>query len=48
VVAEGVEKEDQRSLLRLLQCDEMQGYLHSKPMPKRDLEGMLRGDTNLN
>jgi EAL domain-containing protein (putative c-di-GMP-specific phosphodiesterase class I) len=48
VVAEGVEKEEQRSLLRLLQCDEMQGYLHSKPMPKRDLEGMLRGDTNLN
>jgi PAS domain S-box-containing protein/diguanylate cyclase (GGDEF)-like protein len=33
VVAEGVETEEQASLLRLLNCDEMQGYLFSKPLP---------------
>ena len=31
VVAEGVETESR--LLRLLECDEMQGYLFSKPVP---------------
>jgi diguanylate cyclase (GGDEF)-like protein/PAS domain S-box-containing protein len=33
VVAEGVETEEQSRLLRLLGCDEMQGYLFSKPVP---------------
>ncbi|NDP40905.1 MAG: EAL domain-containing protein, partial [Rhodoferax sp.] len=33
VVAEGVETEEQARLLRLLNCDEMQGYLHSMPLP---------------
>jgi diguanylate cyclase (GGDEF)-like protein/PAS domain S-box-containing protein len=33
VVAEGVETEEQSRLLRLLRCDEMQGYLFSKPVP---------------
>jgi EAL domain-containing protein (putative c-di-GMP-specific phosphodiesterase class I) len=33
VVAEGVETEEQSSLLRLLSCDEMQGFLFSKPVP---------------
>jgi len=32
VVAEGVETEEQQRLLRLLDCDEMQGYLLSKPV----------------
>jgi diguanylate cyclase (GGDEF)-like protein len=32
VVAEGVETQEQARLLRLLDCDEMQGYLFSKPM----------------
>lgn len=32
VVAEGVETEEQASLLRSLSCDEMQGYLFCKPM----------------
>ncbi len=32
VVAEGVETEEQSRLLRLLSCDEMQGYLVSKPV----------------
>jgi diguanylate cyclase (GGDEF)-like protein len=33
VVAEGVETEAQASLLRGLECDEMQGYLFSRPVP---------------
>ena len=33
VVAEGVETAEQARLLRLLNCDEMQGYLSSKPLP---------------
>jgi diguanylate cyclase (GGDEF)-like protein len=33
VVAEGVETEDQSSLLRVIGCDEMQGFLFSKPLP---------------
>jgi diguanylate cyclase (GGDEF)-like protein/PAS domain S-box-containing protein len=33
VVAEGVETEEQANLLRLLNCDEMQGYLFCKPLP---------------
>jgi diguanylate cyclase (GGDEF)-like protein/PAS domain S-box-containing protein len=33
VVAEGVETQEQSGLLRLLRCDEMQGFLFSKPLP---------------
>ena len=32
-LAEGVEAKEQSHLLNLLQCDEMQGFLFSKPMP---------------
>ncbi len=32
VVAEGVEREEQAKILRLLRCDQMQGYLVSKPL----------------
>jgi diguanylate cyclase (GGDEF)-like protein/PAS domain S-box-containing protein len=38
VVAEGVETEEQSRLLRLLNCDEMQGYLFSKPVPAEIFE----------
>ena len=33
VIAEGVETEEHQQLLTLLQCDEMQGYLFSRPLP---------------
>ena len=32
VVAEGVETDEQSRLLRALNCDEMQGFLFSKPV----------------
>jgi diguanylate cyclase (GGDEF)-like protein/PAS domain S-box-containing protein len=38
VVAEGVETEEQSRLLRVLNCDEMQGYLFSKPLPREIFE----------
>lgn len=41
-VAEGVETEEQARLLRLLRCDQMQGYLYSPPVAKEKLEEMLR------
>jgi diguanylate cyclase (GGDEF)-like protein/PAS domain S-box-containing protein len=36
VVAEGVETEEQRSLLSALGCDEIQGYVFSRPVPWQD------------
>jgi len=38
VVAEGVETEEQSRLLRLLRCDEMQGFLFSKPVASEIFE----------
>jgi diguanylate cyclase (GGDEF)-like protein len=38
VVAEGVETEEQSHLLRLLNCDEMQGFLFSKAVPREIFE----------
>jgi EAL domain-containing protein (putative c-di-GMP-specific phosphodiesterase class I) len=43
VVAEGVDEEDQAKMLRLLRCDEMQGYLFCKPLPFAQMTEMLRG-----
>ncbi|MDX2368884.1 MAG: EAL domain-containing protein [Colwellia sp.] len=41
VVAEGVETKEQLRFLQDLNCDEIQGYLISKPMPSEDIIDLL-------
>ena len=41
VVAEGVETEEQAKILRLLKCDEMQGFLISQALPEPDFRNLL-------
>ena len=45
VLAEGVEKDEQRVLLRLAGCDEMQGYLFAKPRPAAEIDEALARPT---
>ena len=42
VVAEGVDSEKQAETLQALNCDQMQGYLVSKPVPVGELSELLR------
>ncbi|MCS3762021.1 bifunctional diguanylate cyclase/phosphodiesterase [Bradyrhizobium centrosematis] len=42
VVAEGVENAEQEAFLRTHGCDEMQGFLISKPVPAREMAELLR------
>ncbi len=41
VVAEGVESEEQLKFLHLLRCDEIQGYLFSKPIPAAEFKQLI-------
>jgi diguanylate cyclase (GGDEF)-like protein/PAS domain S-box-containing protein len=41
VVAEGVETEEQSSMLHTLQCDEVQGYLYGRPVPTNEVSAMV-------
>jgi PAS domain S-box-containing protein/diguanylate cyclase (GGDEF)-like protein len=41
VVAEGVETDEQLKILRLLKCDEMQGFLLSRPVPPDEIASFL-------
>jgi diguanylate cyclase (GGDEF)-like protein/PAS domain S-box-containing protein len=47
VIAEGVEAEEQLHFLRLLRCDEMQGYLFCRPVAAADFEHVLAEGRNL-
>ncbi len=41
IMAEGVETEEQRVLLRLAGCEEMQGFLFAKPAPREAIDRLL-------
>jgi len=41
VVAEGVDAEEQAKVLDRLGCDQLQGYLFSKPLPFDDMTALL-------
>ena len=43
VVAEGVETVEQEGFLVEHECDYLQGYLFSRPVPAEEVEGVLRG-----
>jgi diguanylate cyclase (GGDEF)-like protein len=43
VIAEGVETEEQMIFLRERRCEEMQGYLFSRPVPAGEFEKLLPG-----
>ena len=41
VIAEGVETEEQRTFLRQKNCEEMQGFLFSRPIPPTQLHSLM-------
>lgn len=47
VIAEGVETDEQAKLLRLLKCDEIQGFLFSPGVPVAQIEEFLRNKKTL-
>jgi EAL domain-containing protein (putative c-di-GMP-specific phosphodiesterase class I) len=41
LLAEGVETEEQRVILRLAGCEELQGYLFARPGPREDIDRLM-------
>ncbi|TQR20408.1 EAL domain-containing protein [Psychrobacillus vulpis] len=48
VVAEGVESEEQYTLLKEMGCDAIQGYYVSHPISSKEVEDLLRSEGNIN
>lgn len=42
VTAEGVETKEQHTFLQELQCDEVQGYFYSKPVPTENMHALFK------
>lgn len=47
VVAEGVETQDQAAMMRLLGCDELQGWLYAEPCDAAGIDALLGGADGL-
>ena len=47
VIAEGVETMEQLDYLRKMKCDEMQGYLFSRPVPAAEMTRLLQSGESL-
>jgi diguanylate cyclase (GGDEF)-like protein/PAS domain S-box-containing protein len=47
VVAEGVETEDQKAFLHSQQCDKIQGFFYSPPVPEKNFTEMLEKENAL-
>jgi len=47
VIAEGVETEDQLAILNELKCDQVQGFLFSKPLPAEEFRKLLYANNPL-
>lgn len=47
VIAEGVETQAQLAILRRLNCDYIQGYFYSRPLPERQFEELLANPRQL-
>ena len=47
VIAEGVETEGQLAFLSAIGCDEVQGYLFSRPVPPDDMARLMSGASQL-
>jgi EAL domain-containing protein (putative c-di-GMP-specific phosphodiesterase class I) len=41
VTAEGVETEEQARVLKMLKCDQLQGYHFGRPMPETDVAATI-------
>jgi EAL domain-containing protein (putative c-di-GMP-specific phosphodiesterase class I) len=46
VIAEGIEHRDQLEFLRDMECDYIQGFLFSKPMPLDEFQAVLRSGSS--
>ena len=44
VIAEGVETEEQLKFLRLHDCDQLQGFIYSRPVPDYEFVNLLASE----
>ncbi len=44
IIAEGVETQNQLKFLKKRRCNDIQGFLMSKPIPPEEIEKLLQGN----